>query len=152
MKVLAKWNDDSFDTMNWHDCKIYALYFDSENFELNFDIDYIVEWIKEKGPKGKFRFRLVPATLVFKNVHNIEISSDNIGLIILNITRQPLGKPVNGDIINASFEYQWVIETTVGEIAFKSIGYEQFARGEAVVLKSQAIGMKGRNGISFNRG
>ena len=150
--LKTKWNHENFDAMNWHDCKIYAVCFDSENFELSFDIDYIIQWIKDKAPKGKFRFKLVPATLVFKNVHSIEIASDNIELIILSVVREALGKPANGDIIKASIEYLWTIETTVGEIAFKSIGYEQFARGEAVELGAQSIGLKERNGVSFGRG
>jgi len=145
------WDDSEFHKMRWHDCQIYALAFDRERFELIFDIDYLVEWTKPPAHDGSFKFWVAPATLVFKNVHSIEIESDTIDLIILNIVREALGKPANGDYINASLEYQWTMETTSGEITFKSIGYEQFARKKPVLLKSQVIGLEARNGISFNK-
>lgn len=146
-----KWNDSDFDTMQWHDCKIYAIAFDHERFELIFDIDYLVEWMKPADHGSSFKFWVAPATLVFKNVHSIEMGSETIDLVILNIVHKAMGKPVNGDQINASLEYQWIIETTSGEITFKSIGYEQFARKKPVLLNNQVIGLERRNGISFGK-
>ncbi|MBS1601895.1 MAG: hypothetical protein JST42_04455 [Bacteroidetes bacterium] len=149
--LKSRWNDRDFDTMGWHDCQIYAIAFDRDRFELIFDIDYLVEWKKPAADHASLKFWVVPATLVFKNVHSIEIGSDTVDLVILNIVREALGKPVNGDHINASFEYQWIIETTSGEIRLKSIGYEQFARKKPVLMKDQAMGLETRNGISFDK-
>lgn len=146
-----RWDDNEFDTMRWHDCPIYAIAFDREKFELIFDIDYLVQWMKPAAHDAGFKFRVAPATLAFKNVHSMEMVSDSIDLVILNIGREALGKPVNGDYINAALEYQWIMETSSGEISFKSIGYEQFARKKPVLLKNQAIGLETRNGISFDK-
>ncbi|MBS1665194.1 MAG: hypothetical protein JST68_29380 [Bacteroidetes bacterium] len=145
------WNDSDFNAMSWHDCKIYAIAFDSEKFELAFDIDYIIEWIKPNSKNAGYKFSIVPSTLVFGNVHSIEIGSDTIDLIILSVNREGLGKPANGDLINVSLEYKWTIETTSGEISFTSIGYQQFARMEPVLVSTQALGLHIRNGISFDK-
>src|ERR1700750_3136702 len=62
------WDETNFQTMQWHDCKIYAIAFDSERFELVLDIDFIVEWIAPKDSQSTYEFWMVPATLAFKNV------------------------------------------------------------------------------------
>jgi hypothetical protein len=136
--------------MQWHDCKVYAVAFDSEKFELLFDIDFIVEWVKPENGESYFKFWVAPATLVFKRVYDISISIDSVDLIIQDITRSNPTEPKNADYNSASKEYNWKIETTNGEIIFKSIGYEQFARKQPVLLDTQAIGLRERNGLSFD--
>jgi uncharacterized protein YegP (UPF0339 family) len=139
-----KWTDSDFDIMQWHDCKVYAIAFDSEKFELLFDIDFIVEWKKPKNGGSFFKFWVVPATLVFKHVYDISINTDSVDLIIQDIIRNNPSELKNEN-------YQWKIETTNGEIIFKSLGYEQFARKKPVLLDTQAIGLIERNGLSFDK-
>jgi hypothetical protein len=145
-----KWADDNFDTMQWHDCKIYAIAFDSEKFEIRLDIDFVVEWVKPKEGETFFKFWVSPATLVFKHVHEISITTVSVDLIIQDITRS---NPTELGIANhtkGAMEYNWNIETTNGEITFKSIGYDQFARERPVLIDRQAIGLSERNGLSFD--
>jgi hypothetical protein len=146
-----RWAESDFETMEWHDCRIYAIAFDSEKFELMFDIDYIIEWVKPEANTPYFKFWVVPATLVFKNVRNINISADSVDLIIQSISRDDPSEPKNANYVGGSLEYRWTIETTNGEIAFYSIAYEQFARESPVLLDSQTIGLTARNGTSFAR-
>jgi hypothetical protein len=146
-----KWTDGDFDLMLWHDCKVYAVAFDSVKFELLFDIDFIVEWVKPENDESFFKFWVVPATLTFKHVYEISINVDSVDLIIQDISRGNPTEPRIANYNSALKEYQWKIETTNGEITFKSGGYEQFARKRPVLLDSQAIGLRERNGLSFDQ-
>ncbi len=59
--------------MNWHDCKVYGMGFDNENYNLFFDIDYITDWVTPEGNEKYFKFWVTPCTMVFHNVYNLEI-------------------------------------------------------------------------------
>jgi hypothetical protein len=136
--------------MGWHDCKIYAIAFRDENFELALDIDYIVEWIHPKESESNFKFLVAPSTLVFRNVWDLKISLEsNLKLEIQDLQKTNPHKPKNAKHIHESIEYDWIIETTSGEINFKSVGYKQYFRKPPILLDCQRIDFKLRGGISF---
>ena len=124
--------------MDWHDNSIYAIEF-RENSELLIDIDYIIQWVA----KGKiFKFWVAPATLIFKNVYDLKLESGGTDLIIMGIIRDNPQQPKNKNYIIEPFEYDWLIETTNGEISFKSVGYEQYLRKDPILSNTQKIGRK----------
>jgi hypothetical protein len=143
------WTENDFSSMDWHDSKIYAIAFDEEKFELAFDIDYILQWIDPTGEDNYFKFWVAPATLVFKNVYDINLGMDSLDFQIDVINRSNPAKPVNAEYLNVDVEYNWTIETTSGEISFKSIGYTLFIRQPPRLLNVQTIGLKDRGGICF---
>lgn len=136
--------------MQWHDCKVYAVAFDSEKFELVFDIDFIVEWVTPKDSQSSYEFWVVPATLAFKNVHELTMDVDSVDLIIDTITRGDPSEPKNVNYVN-DLEYKWTIETNNGELSFKSVGYEQFARAKPLLSNAQVIEPLRRGEISFGK-
>lgn len=140
--------DEYFDEMSWHDVKIHAIAFDSDNFQLLLDIDYICEWI----PKGKrYLFKVAPATLVFRNVHDFIMSTSGCDLIILDIYRDNPVRPHNSSYIDEQTEYDWSFDlASGGEVSFKSTGYTQFIRQQPVTIKRQSMELDERAGISFN--
>ncbi len=147
------WNEDDFDRMGWHDCKIYAVAFKDENFELVFDIDYIVEWLHPKDSESNFKFWVSPSTLVFKNVWDLNISLEsNLNLEIQDIRRENPSTPKNAKDLSLQVEYDWIIETGEGKITFKSVGYVQYLRKLPILLASQTIDFNERGGISFETG
>ena len=152
-KKIAKsiWTEEDFETMQWHDCKIYAIAFDDEKFELRFDIDYIIEWVTLGEIHPHFKFWITPATLVFRNVYDIDIALFSVDFRILSISRLNPARPRNADHIKELVEYDWMFETTNGEISFKSVGYKQYARMKPILLPSQVIDFKERGGISFDK-
>jgi len=145
------WTENDFEKMQWHDCKIYAMAFDGEKFELIFDIDYIVEWVTLNEGETSFKFWVSPATLVFRNVYDIHIALYSVDFQIQNVRRANPSKPKNSSHIPDVFEYDWTLETTNGDMVFKSVGYNQYARREPVLLASQTIDLPDRGGISFDR-
>jgi hypothetical protein len=145
------WSEDDFETMQWHDCKIYALAFVEEKHEIAFDLDFILEWLNPREGESNFKFWVVPATLIFRNVYDINISQYSVDFQILDIVKENPTKPKNALYIKESTEYDWTIETTSGQMTFKSVGYNQYARARPRLLDIQQIGLIERGGISFER-
>ena len=147
------WTEADFDVMGWHDSEIHATAFFPEDFELIFDIDYIFEWIDPQPNETCFKFWVAPATLVFKNVHDVEfdIDSYNGKLEIDNIRKEGESSPINAEFIGKASEWLWTIECQEGEIRFRSVGYEQFTRAAPELTQSQTLDRKAK-GISFARG
>lgn len=139
---------NTVEDINFHDCKVYSLGFNSEENQFLIDIDFIVEWIEKHG---YYLFQVVPSTLVFENVWdlNIDISMD-AELIIDNIKRLNPTTPRNIKYLSpATKEYDWTIELLQGEINFKSIGFRIYKRKEVRKQKSQSIKMEERGGFSL---
>lgn len=143
------WTENDFEQMEWHDNKIYAIAFAIEEHEISFDIDYILKWIDPKENENHFKFQLVPSTLVFRNVYDLNINLSLVDVIIEGIYRDNPTQPKNANMYD-QIEYDWTIETTNGEISFKSVGYKQYARQNPKLLDSQSIDLIERGGICFD--
>jgi hypothetical protein len=133
------WTDGDFLNMSWHDNQVYSILFGPNEFELSFDLDYILEWRKDEV-ENIYRFDVISATLIFKNVYDINCSVFSTEVIILDVERENPRSPRNAAYINKEFEYDWRIITTNGEISFTSAGFVQFSRGASIFSEKQAIG------------
>ena len=138
-----------FEQMGWHDIKIHAISFNADEYELLFDIDYIIEWIEPKQNGTNYQFLIAPATLVFNNVYDFNVNVDNLDFTIDYIIKENPRLPPNSAYLKGQVEYDWTIETINGQISFKSIGYIQYIRADFVLLDRQEIGLRERGGISF---
>lgn len=137
--------------LNFHDCNMYSFGFDSDNYELLFDIDLILQWHTEKP---KWKFSVCPVTIVFKNVYDIEMDiNSNTQLIMDDIIKSNPRVPKNIEYLPAgTLEYDWNFDLIVGgEIRFKSIGMTMYQRKEPIVQRGQALTLKGRGGFSLNK-
>jgi hypothetical protein len=65
------WTNADFEIMGWHDATVWAMAVVSDDFELIFDIDYILRWIDPVPPDPSFSFWVSPATLVFEGVQTL---------------------------------------------------------------------------------
>jgi len=146
------WTEDDFERMGWHDSQIHAMAFSPANFELILDIDYILKWIHPKPEETYYKFWVAPATLVFENVYEIDITTRSYpsGLEIDAITRKDLGAPRNAEFIRKAHEWLWTIECHEGEITFRSAGYKQYIRTYPVFGGQQTLDLSSR-GFSFDR-
>ncbi|MEM6321541.1 MAG: hypothetical protein AAF960_28035 [Bacteroidota bacterium] len=141
------WKTNDFSNMSWHDNKIHAVAFLDDAFELMFDIDYIMKWIEPKGKKSSYSFEVVPATLIFKNVWDLEFNLESsLSTDIQEIQRQNPKKPKNIDHIKEDLEYDWLIETINGEISFKSTGFQQYSKKKVFIQTEQSISLDERGG------
>lgn len=143
------WTDLDFENMGWHDSKLFALSF-GNNYEFLFDIDYIFKWVQ----RGKtFRFWVSPCTLVFENVHDVEIQIDETaeGINIDEIRRDNPQRAKNTEFIKIVTEFDWTLDTQQGAIYFKSTGFKQYVRKNPKYMHGQYFELSERGGISFEK-
>jgi hypothetical protein len=139
------WTEEDFESMAWHDSRIYAVSFSAE-FQLIFDIDYIFKWVLT----GKtYKFWIAPCTLVFENVYDIRFDLSTPEIDIDDIERNNPQRPKNADYIKREIEFDRIIETRQGSISFKSIGYKQYVRQLPKLIHGQYFGIESRGGVSF---
>ncbi|NMF90241.1 hypothetical protein [Aromatoleum petrolei] len=135
------WTERQFDEMSWHDCHVHALRLVEGEYgagELVLDLDYIVEWLCDA--EG-CRFRIVPATLRFREVTNLRLSLDYAGpsaamgpFSIHAIERRD--EPRERYVAQV---WTIAINWPRGEIAFEAKGFEQGATGAPVVSAPQCL-------------
>jgi hypothetical protein len=146
------WTEADFEEMSWEDSTIQAFSYNKED-EFLLDIDYIFEWIEPKEEKDRyFKYWIAPCTLIFQNVHdlvlNIGISAAHHRKIDNVLTGNPQ-RPKNAEQLGKELEYDWIIETTNGEISFKATGYNQYVRQQPRLLLTNELELDVRGGISF---
>jgi hypothetical protein len=140
-----------FEGLNWHDCKIHGLAFDDKAYKFYLDIDLIIEWINPQEKNECYKFKIAPATLVFKNVWNLVFDIDtNLTLSIDGVSMLNPHLPKNKDYVPDEMEYDWLITLLEGEISFKSIGFEIYIRKSPEIGQKQTLGLDERGGISFS--
>lgn len=127
---IEKWiyTQENFDEMGWHDCLIYAIAFD-DNVML--DIDYIFKWVNPVNNIGGYKFWISPATMVFKNPSefNISIKTNFLnGLEIFEINRV-----LNND------KTKYTIQTQEGDIVIETNEFEQIIRKPPILQSSQSL-------------
>lgn len=152
-----------FERLSWHDDTIYGLSFEVGDPERNqwhsdlvFDIDHIVEWLRDQAGRetGRFRFRVAPATLTFHGVTDLTIDVDwgDSGhrtalheVSIDAVTREPVE---NQKICLDRPYYRWRIALNWprgGEIAFGASGFTQSLRAEPLLRDQQKLSSAERN-------
>jgi hypothetical protein len=145
------WTEEDFENMGWHDATIYAVSFLTNQWELVFDIDYLVEWVSEGVAGAPIEFWVAPATLVFENVNglktNYEIwTGSPLTPSIMDISRS--GREYN----LAGNPWEWTIELEHGgKMEFHASGFRQFFRANPIFQKGQQLEFINRGGISFDR-
>jgi len=146
------WTEADFDQMGWHDARIYALAFPDDTFEFLLDIDYILQWIDPGPSETYYKFWLVPATLVFHNVHDLQIDLEPFaGLEIQDVTREDPQRPKNAEYVGRDTEWRWTIETHEGAISLNAVGYTQYLRKKPIYCQQSSLDLYVRGGISFER-
>jgi hypothetical protein len=150
-ELLEKWlwTEADFDHMGWHDSRVHAIAFLPDEFELCFDLDYIVQWVDPVPPASHYSFWVAPATLVFENVWDFKMAMDNPtpAFDIFGIERsdeQP--SPEHGGQF-----WSWTIDGVEGKISFRSSGYKQYVRRPPQHITSQVLDWEERGGLSFDR-
>ena len=149
----ATWTEADFEKMEWHDVVIHGLSFNLPKYELLFDIDYIFAWVDPEPPSQYFSFWISPATLVFRNVHDLRVEMEaSLGLQLQGIERSNERVPRNVDHINDKKEWEWTLDANEGKISFYSTGFTQFTRfAPRHWKKAQSFLLEEREGISFER-
>lgn len=134
------WTDADFEKMGWHDCHIYKIRL-AKNLEL--DIDYILQWNKPEIDGLPFTFWVAPATLVFKNINNIQFE--------INTAFEKAIEIEDIELIKLENRLQWTIITQQGDIEFTADGFTQWIRQEPFFQFGQTIPCVERYGFSLEQ-
>ena len=156
------YTEADFDCLSWHDCHIWGIELRAGDpddgdwtSDLVLDIDFIVEWICGAGGGG--RFRVAPATLVFRGVTDPKIEIDwgpsgfqtslhpaSIGSVerkLIENQKVYLDRPY----------YSWRIRLNwpdPSEIAFGAVGFTQTLRAEPVLTEKQCLSLSKRSRLT----
>jgi len=135
-EMKKSWTEDDFENMSWHDNHVHGFTIRSGEYgagEIEFNIDYISEWIpcEEKS----FRFLIAPALLTFRDVTNLKLNLDyktpTAALTPFSIHQIHYDKN--------SKEWRIEINWPNGDITFDSSGYNQEVIGDFIESDGQFL-------------
>lgn len=138
-----EWTTADFDTVSWHDCRVYGFSLEEREHgtaELAFDLDFIVEWLCHSD--RQFEFRVAPATLTFHEVFGLRVELDyatiGAGMCPFSIDRieRERRAPATAD---TSFKWRLSVNWPSGLITFESTGFTQVLRRDPVLVPRQAL-------------
>jgi hypothetical protein len=144
-----EWTTSDFDETSWHDCSIYGFKLEQREHgtaELDFDIDFIVEWLCRSG--RECQFRVAPATLTFHNVFGLRFELD---YAIVSAGMQPFTisgierEKVHYSSEQGSFRWRLPVNWPSGLITFESPGFRQVLRRAPVLVDRQALTIERRS-------
>lgn len=139
--------------MGWHDASVYGMTFLSDastlSNQLLFDLDYILQWIDPVPPDNHFSFWIAPATLLFKNVINLNIDINQEPPNIFDFEIMDIHRLEEFTYPNGGIYWKWQIELSNGSIYFNASGYEQIIRKSPELTTRQEYSNRGE--ISFSR-
>ena len=135
----SEWTTTDFETLSWHDCHFYGFRLDPREHgtaELEFDIDFIVEWLCRTA--RQVEFRVAPATLIFHNIFRLQVELDYASPVLAGmspfaidgIEREVLSKPGG----YSSFRWRLPVNWPSGVITFESPGFRQVLRRPSILV------------------
>ncbi|EFH85362.1 hypothetical protein [Ktedonobacter racemifer] len=141
------WTQDDFEHMGWHDSTIHAMAFVLNEWDIGFDIDYLLQWINPTPPETHFSFWVAPATLIFHNVSDVKCDYD--WSHATQLTLQGIKRSDKRQTPNGMSEWLWTLDGNEGTIQFFATGYTQYFRRSPLLQESQTLSLEKRGGISF---
>ncbi len=131
------WTEADFETMSWHDVRVHAFCSLPEQYELRFDLDYIVEWTCDLHGRGSFL--VAPATLSFLNTTDVAMTlRSSVGIFTLKQLVRGVGEP-RGTRGPGIVYREWVLEAHEGEFRFWASGFRQVLRATPVRTARQDL-------------
>ncbi|HMG66707.1 MAG TPA: hypothetical protein VK588_03440 [Chitinophagaceae bacterium] len=140
MQVKPLWTEADFESMSWHDSRLYSISFPNEKLKMTFDIDYLFKWEINKID-NLYNFWVSPCDLIFSDVLNLEINFDfknTVGLYIDNIARFNSRASFNEQKII----WHYKITTDKGIISFEGTEFIQIVKKQPILTNSQVLDRK----------
>lgn len=148
-----RWHTADFDAMSWHDVHVHGFRIvegEHGTAELQLDIDFILEWIRDGD--APFRFRVAQAMLQFHEVFGLRFALDYVAcsagmsaFAIGGITRESL-RDVEDDQdgredCDDRGPWRWRIDLNwpEGFLEFEAAGFSQWLVGEVVEQEAQGL-------------
>lgn len=145
-----RWHTADFGALSWHDVHVHGFRIvegEHGTAELQLDIDFILEWIRDGD--APFRFRVAQAMLQFHEVFGLRFALDYVAcsagmsaFAIGSITREPLREAGNDPLDRDDLgPWRWRIDVNwpEGFLEFEATGFSQWLVGEVVEQQTQSL-------------
>lgn len=131
---------EDLDLVGFHDCHVSGVHWDSERFEVAFDLDYIVEWVQPALGEQHYRFWISPAQLRFSDVEDLRLELSWISLA-LDCSIREVHRRESRTTPSGKVQWCWEIELTipVGSIIFWATGFELMIQGRPRLSATQKL-------------
>lgn len=145
------WTNEDFDEMSWHDNHVHALRIiegDHGAGTLEFDLDYIVEWLQDGH--DRYRFRIIPSTLRFFEVTSLRVALDYhrpsaaLGPFSIHEIKRTLEPRERYTATIWQMRFNW----PDGQITFEASGFSQIGRGTPILSYEQRLHANERDGAA----
>ena len=139
---MLKWTQDDFDSISWHDNHVHGLrFFEGEHGtgELEFDLDYILEWLTPVAGAVSYRYRVAPARLRFRDVTNLAISIDyaSASAAMGPFSIDGIERRVEQRRYSPAVCWRIPVNFPPGEIRFEASGFEQSLIADGLLVDRQ---------------
>lgn len=138
MKRVKIWDENDFDVMGWHDCRLYGISFDHKKYNLILDIDYIFKRTDLDMSVSANEFWIAPSYLIFENYHSIKVDFEFAGTSDVIIDEIVRGTPIPTPN-NKLMECLYQVITNVGVIKLFATGYRLLVREDPVCVGLQDL-------------
>ena len=138
MRDRLEWTTADFDALSWHDCSVYGFRLEEREHgtaELEFDLDFIVEWLCHNDRAAEFR--VAPATLTFHNAFGLRIELDYAAVTAAMTPFSLSGidqEAVSYGPGHSSFRWRVSVNWPRGVITFESPGFTQALRRAPILV------------------
>jgi hypothetical protein len=141
-----RYSEDDFDSLGFHDCYVYGFKWDSNDFSLLFDIDYIVKWAEPIAADQRFQFWISPAELCFKNIADTTLELNWAGFAP-QCRINELQRVKSRTTPNGTTQWYWEFELAAprGAIALWATGFELRIQAPPSLSPSQQLPKRLRN-------
>lgn len=143
MLEKSEWTTVDFETLSWHDCHVHGFRLEQSEHgtaEVEFDIDFITEWLCPSGRPCEFR--VAPATLTFHAVFGLRLELDYAAVsagmtpfTIAGIEREDIHHPGGP----SSYRWRLPVNWPSGIITFESPGFTQVLRRPPILIDRQGL-------------
>jgi hypothetical protein len=143
MHEKSEWTTVDFEALSWHDCHVHGFSLaegEHGTAEVEFDIDFIIEWLHASGPRREFR--VAPATLTFHEVFGLRMELDYAAVsagmtpfTLAGIERERVRYATG----HSSFRWRLPVNWPSGIITFESPGFTQVLRRAPILIDRQGL-------------
>jgi hypothetical protein len=145
---VTTWTIADYESMSWHDARIYGLALRADNWEFVLDLDYIVEWVSPAGNPSQVRFRVAPCTLVFENASEVSVHLDLGGSSTIEVDRIERSDP--RELRAGIVDWAWTLRLHgTGRLLLRATGFRQTTRREPILVTEQSLSLEQRGEVGF---
>jgi hypothetical protein len=137
-QVKECYTEEDIEQLGFHDCYVSGVRWNADEFEVKFNLGYIVEWVQPTRIDQKYGFWICPAELCFVDVDDLHIDLNWVGQTI-ECCIQEFHRREKRMTPNGKTQWNWALEMSKpeGTIDLWATGFELKIKGSPVLSDTQ---------------